>query len=50
MYIQEKLNMCKFPFKACVQKSVQNFFAKIWYLNDKELSAFFKFSIKKYVP
>ena len=25
---QEKLKMCKFPVKASVQKSVQNFFAK----------------------
>ena len=26
---QEKLKICKFPFKASVQKTVQNFFAKI---------------------
>ena len=29
MFIEEKLKMCKFPLKASVQKSVQNFFAKI---------------------
>ena len=29
MCIQEKLKMWKFPLMASVQKSVQNFFAKI---------------------
>ena len=29
MCIQETLKLCKFPLKESVQKSVQNFFAKI---------------------
>ena len=29
MCIQEKLKMCKFPLNASMQKSMQNFFAKV---------------------
>ena len=29
MCIKERLNLCKFPFKAFVQKATQNFFAEI---------------------
>ena len=42
MCIQEKLKMCKFPLNASMQKSMQNFFAKVvqsacfWYRLSKE--------------